>query len=235
MDLFDVVRACFRRWYVIVPLALVSTWAAYHAYSSVKPVYYSNTVVGLAPPNAQIQYAQPGVPVPRNGLLDAGGPTLIANLAVLGLRDSSVISHVVAGGGSPNFNVIMFPVPPNTPPVPLITIDTSTSDPDTASKTVSLVAAEADGVLKIVQQQAGVQGDLMVRAISASPPSRPVYGVPSRTRATVSIFLAGILISVVAAVAADSAMTRRAERKGRGLTSTPAQGQAESQTDLPLV
>lgn len=49
MDLFDVIRSCARRWYVLIPLLLVVGWFSYDVYSSVKPVYYSSAVIGLAP------------------------------------------------------------------------------------------------------------------------------------------------------------------------------------------
>ena len=54
MDLFDVVRSCFRRWYVVLPLLLIAAWFAHDIYTSVKPVYYSNAVVGLAAPNIAV-------------------------------------------------------------------------------------------------------------------------------------------------------------------------------------
>ncbi len=50
MDLFDVARSCFRRWYVLLPLLAITAWYSYSTYSSVQPVYYANTIIGLAPP-----------------------------------------------------------------------------------------------------------------------------------------------------------------------------------------
>ena len=87
MDLFDVARSCFRRWYVFLPLLLIVGWFSYSVYSSVKPVYYSNAVIGIAPPSTRVDNVAPGVPLPRNGLLDIGGASLIANMTALGLRE----------------------------------------------------------------------------------------------------------------------------------------------------
>src|SRR4051812_19705280 len=84
VDLIDVVRASIRRWYILLPLLAITGVIAHNYYVSVKPVYYSQAVVGIAPSNLQTQYTADGTPVFRNGLLDVGGPTLIANLAVLG-------------------------------------------------------------------------------------------------------------------------------------------------------
>ena len=81
MDLFDVVRSCARRWYVFLPLLLIVAWYSYSVYSSVKPVYYSNTVIGIVPPSTRVDNVPAGVPIPRNGLLDVGGASLIAKMA----------------------------------------------------------------------------------------------------------------------------------------------------------
>src|SRR4051794_1610283 len=89
VDLFDVVRSCFRRWYVVLPLMLIVCWFAHSVYSSVKPVYYSSALIGIAPPSTRVENTPDGVPVPRNGLLDTGGAQLIANLTALGLIDPS--------------------------------------------------------------------------------------------------------------------------------------------------
>ena len=54
MDLFDVVRSCIRRWYVVLPLLLIVAWYSHQIYASAKPVYYSSAVIGVAPPNTQV-------------------------------------------------------------------------------------------------------------------------------------------------------------------------------------
>ncbi len=48
MDLFDVVRSCLRRWYILIPLLAVTGVYCHQVYTSVLPVYYSQTVIGLA-------------------------------------------------------------------------------------------------------------------------------------------------------------------------------------------
>ena len=117
MDLFDVARSCFRRWYVFLPLLLIVAWFSHSVYSSVKPVYYSNAVIGLAPPSTRVDNVAPGVPLPRNGLLDIGGAPLIANMAAVGLREPSVVDRVVAAGGLPDYVSKMFPVPATMPAI----------------------------------------------------------------------------------------------------------------------
>ena len=219
MDLFDVVRSCIRRWYVVLPLLLIAAWFGHHTYTSVKPVYYSNAVIGIAPPNTRVDQAAPGEAVPRNGLLDVGGASLIANMAALGLRDSSVVTRVVAAGGKADYTAKMFPVPMTMPELPLIMIEATEPDPIAASETVQLVVAQADSTLRSLQRQASVPDDQMVTPFVVSPQSVPWPGMPSRTRSTVAVFVAGAGLAILFGLVVDVLMTRwKARRQERRQT-----------------
>jgi hypothetical protein len=212
VDLFDVARSCFRRWYVVLPLMLITTWFAYNAYTSVKPVYYSNAVIGLAPPSSRLDQSELGVPVPRNGLLDVGGAPLIAQMGAIGLSDPSVVQRVVAAGGQPNYISKLFPVPATSPPLPLIMIEATENQSADAIKTVEAVIAQADSTMRNLQAQAGVPDGQMVQTFMVSPPSQPAAGTPSRTRSTISIFLAGAGLSVLIGTVIDVVLMRRKPR-----------------------
>ena len=162
VDLFDVLRSCFRRWYVLLPLLLITGYYTYGVYTSVKPVYYTQAVVGLAPPSFRLDQAVAGQPVPRNGLLDIGGAPLLANMAALGLRETSVVNHVVALGGSQTYTAKLFPVAANQQPVPLVMIEETAPDPASATKTLELVTDEMSSVLEQIQKQANVPPEMAV-------------------------------------------------------------------------
>ena len=216
VDLFDVVRSCFRRWYVVLPLLLIAAWFAHDIYTSVKPVYYSNAVVSIFPPNTRVDQTADGSPVPRNGLLDVGGATLIANMTVIGMEDPSTVAQVVAAGGNASYRVRMYPVPATSPELPLIMIDITQPDPASATKTVELAAAQADPTVRALQQQAGVPEDLMVKAFVVSPPSAPAAGMPSRTRSTIAVFIAGVGLAILFGVVVDVLILRwKARRQKR--------------------
>ena len=141
---------------MVLPLLLIAAWYSHHVYTSVKPVYYSQAVIGVSPPDKRIDQAAPGEGVPRNGLLDLGGASLITNMATLGLGDSSVRGQVAAAGGKPDYTVRMFPVPGTMPELPMIMIEATEPDAVSASKTVELVVAQAGSALRTLQQQANV-------------------------------------------------------------------------------
>ncbi len=231
MDLFDVVRSCLRRWYIVLPLLLLVAWYSYGIYNSTKPVYYSNAVIGVSPPSSRIDTAQAGQPVARNGLLDIGGAGLITNMTAIGLRDSSVVSQVVADGGSPDYISRMFPVPATSPELPLIMIEATEPDPISASKTVTSVVAQADSALRLLQQQAKVPPDQMVTSFVVSPPSPPAAGMPSRTRSTISVFVAGAGLTVVLTVLFDVLLLRWKGRRPKLAQKTAADGPDPAATE----
>jgi hypothetical protein len=214
VDLFDLVKACFRRWYVVVPLLVLPAWFAHGAYVHVKPVYYSSAVISIAPPNSQVQFAEAGVAVPRNGLLEeGGGATLITNMAALALSDPSVQAQVVTAGGKPNYTAKMFPVSSSMAQIPLVLIEAEEPDPEPAFNTVGLVAAQAEPVVRALQQQAGVPDDQMVKAFAVSPPSAPAAEMPSRIKTTVAILAAGFGLAILAGVVVDLLILRWKARK----------------------
>jgi hypothetical protein len=234
MDLFDLVKSCVRRWYVVLPLLLLAAYFSHHIYTSVKPVYYSSAVIGVAPPNTRVdQAAAPGEGVPRNGLLDLGGASLITNMATLGLGDSSVRGQVAAAGGRPDYTVRMFPVPGTMPELPMIMIEATEPDPLAASKTVELVVAQADSTLRTLQQQANVAGNQMVTPFVVSPQSEPAPGMPSRTRSTIAVFVAGAGISILVTLLADVLLTRRTtSRRERRQTVAQVATDSANATDV---
>lgn len=211
MDLFDVVRSSIRRWYIVLPLMLVTGWFAYDAYSGAKPLYYANAVVGIAPPSLRIDQSAPGEPLRRNGLLDIGGAALIANMTAMGLSDPAVEEGVAAAGGK-DYIARIFPTPGTMPQLPLIMIESNEGNPADTTKTLELVIAQADDTMKALQQQARVPEDQMVGPFVVSPPGTPVEGMPSRTRSTIAVFGAGAALSILLGVLVDVVLLRRKAR-----------------------
>ena len=228
MDLFDVVRSCARRWYIFLPLLLIVAWFSYGKYSAVKPVYYSQAVIGFAGPSARVEYASPGIPLARNGLLDVGGAILLANMTSLGLREPAVVEAVVSGGGLPDYSSKMFPTPSGVGPIPLVMIEETNADPAAVTRTLELVVAQTTETVQNLQQHAGVPQDQMATPLVVTPPSAPTAGMPSRTRSTVVIFVAGAGLTVLATVLADvllgqlSAARRRRRLAAAEVSAEPA-------------
>jgi len=235
LDLFDVVRSCARRWYVFLPLLLIVAWFSYGKYSSVKPVYYSQAVIGFAGPSARVENAPAGVPLARNGLLDVGGATLFANMTALGLREPAVVDAVVSGGGLPDYGSKMFPTSAGVGPIPLVMVEETNADPAAVTRTLELVVARATVTVENLQQQAHVPQDQMATPLVVTPPTAPTAGMPSRTRSTVAIFVAGAGLTVIATVLADVLLGRlwAARRRRRSAAAEVSAEPAETPTQVP--
>ncbi len=212
MDLFDVARSCIRRWYVFLPLLAIVAGYSHSIYNSAKPVYYSQAVIGIAPPSDKIYDYAPGVPQARNGLLDIGGAQLVANLTAIGLKQPSVVDRVVAAGGLPSYASHMFPVPGNMQQMPLIMLEITDPNPAEVSKTLELVIGQAEVTLRTLQQQAQVPDSEMVSPFVVAPPTAPAGAMPSRMRSTIATFAAGAGLSIVLTVLFDILMNRRKAR-----------------------
>jgi len=212
LDLFDVARSCVRRWYILLPLLLITFYYSHHLYASVKPVYYGNAVLALSAPSARVESPMQGQPIPRNGLMDIGGAALIANMSAMALRQPSAVNQVVAAGGLPNYSAKLFPVPPTQPPIPLVMIEETWADPASVTKTLDLVVNEFGVALRNIQQQAGVPEDQMVTPFVVSPPGEPAAAMPSRTQKTILRIGTGLALTLLLTVLVDVLLVRRRRR-----------------------
>lgn len=212
MDLFDVARSCIRRWYVFLPLLAIVAGYSHSIYNSAKPVYYSQAVIGLAPPSDKIYDYEPGVPQARNGLLDIGGAQLVANLTAMGLKQPAVVDRVVAAGGLSSYESHMFPVPGNMQQMPLIMLEITDPNQGEVSKTLELVIGQAEVTLRTLQREAQVPDGEMVSPFVVAPPTAPAAAMPSRMRSTIATFAAGAGLSILLTVLFDIFMNRRKAR-----------------------
>jgi hypothetical protein len=207
MDSFNLKRSCVRRWYVIVPLLLMTAWYSHHFYGTVQPVYSAKTVIGLTAPSLKVSQYAPGAKIPQNGLLDVGGADLIANQLALGLRGQSVLDRVVAAGGVPWYVVSL--LPGTNEQLPIIVIEGRASKPTQVTTTLDLLVAQSAVTLRSLQQQAHVPEDQMVIPFVVSPPKTPSAAYPTRVRWTLERFLAGVGVSILLTVLVDVLLTRR--------------------------
>jgi hypothetical protein len=207
-----------------------------YVYASVKPVYYANSVVGVVVPSSVVQLAAPGAVVPRNGLVDSGGPSLLAYMTVIGLNDATFKAQHLNSAGQPlNYTAKMFPVAGNQPQLPLVMIEATGPDAETVSKTVQNATQLADPVLRNLQVTAGVPGDQLAKAFITSGASVPSAGTPSRTKSVIAIALAGIALSVLAGLLVDFLAARSAaarDNRGRGPVRVPERGGTQLEDEL---
>lgn len=172
-----------------------------------RPLYYANAAVSITASNERPPWSATANS-DVNGLIEAGGPSLITNLAVIAGNDVGFKQKVTALGGQPGFAVKNFPTPPGTQvPLPLIMIEMTSGDQASADKTMQIASTQMDSVVRDVQRSAGVAESQMARAIVVSP-AKSVLAMPSRTKASAGLFFGGLGLAVVASVIADFVANR---------------------------
>ena len=221
MDLFDVAISCVRRWYVLLPLLAIAFWISYSAYNAAKPVYFGTTVIGFSTPSSRVDSVAVGEPVTRNGLMDFGGASLVANMTALALRQPAVVDQVVADGGSRGYSAGILDVQGSVQQLPLVKIDVTDPDPLKVEKSLESLVVQSGAALLSLQQQAQVPADRLVSAIVVSPPTRPVAGMPTRTRSTVSMAAIGAGIALVVTVLFDLIVRRMTAFRRKGKPDSP--------------
>jgi hypothetical protein len=98
----------------------------------------------------------------------------------------------------------------------MIMLEVSNADPAAVSKTLEILVGQTEVTLRNLQQQAQVPDAQMVTSIVVSAPSAPVGAMPSRTRSTVAVFLAGAGLAVLMTVLLDALLTRHKAKRRQG-------------------
>jgi hypothetical protein len=220
-----------RRWYVVVPVLVLTLLAALQARSAAEPAYTVSTNLAVLPPDqAQIQQEDGSVEtVQVNPFLNFTGSTQTA---------ASALSLIASSG---TFRQTLDPVARNLPYTVLVPPRNPTLQVDVVSKDGTAALRAADAITR------GLQAELDRRQASAprsqslsitvlTPPA--VAAVDNaRLRAAVVVTVLGLLIAMVLGCAVEWLAARRRrslERREAPPVAAPAQVEtsAAGQHDL---
>lgn len=215
MDLLGVLRACLRRWYVFLPIIVLTAWLGRDQYRQAEPQYTSTATVVIAP-SAELVYnrgrqAESGLVVtsPFNG---GEGPRVLAGLTVRALNTGTVRQQLLPDGGaalSASRDVQQ--------DATVVNIQVVAADAETGVAAVQAVLAGVNDVVARVQYDAGAPEGQLYNAVPGGPVDPPLVAYPDRVRGVVAIALAGVLLSVVLSVLAQSLMAGRRRKDQRAL------------------
>ncbi|MGC4961692.1 hypothetical protein [Gordonia sp. DT101] len=217
MDLFDVTRIALRRWWVTLPIVLITFVIAYNNYSGVKIEYYSSATIGITTPSVEVVAGSrpDGSTVQsRNGLEESGGPSMLANLLDTALLQPQVGDKVRAGGGTAPVTITVKSSDSGSQ-LPIIEISAAGEDADAVARSVALTVAASNEALRSLQEAAGVPPDQMAKTFVVAQPSQPVGAIPARTRELIATVVAGILIAALAAVIVNAIIEFIGRRRSR--------------------
>ena len=152
MDLWDLTRLLFRRWYVAVPMILLTIGAGAFTVIRVEPDYIATAHIQLLPPatvlQAPINTAKTPTSTPRNPWLDLGLGAIGTATSVT-LQDKAVIKQMEAADLSDTFTITM------EDQIPLMTIEAVGGSPAQARQTVEYLTKAFDRNIATLQNSYG--------------------------------------------------------------------------------
>ena len=210
MDLLGVMRACLRRWYVFLPIVLLTAWLARDQYQQAQPQYTATASVVIAPSTELVynrgRQTDTGLVVttPFNG---SEGPRVLAGLLARALNTATVRQQLLPAGGAA-LTATRNVQEDST----VVNLQVVAADARTDAAALEAVRAGADDVLARIQYDAGAPEGQLYSAVSGGPVDPPLVAYPDRVRGVVAIALAGVLFAVVLSVVAQSLLSGRRRR-----------------------
>lgn len=224
MDLLDLLKLMFRRWYVTTPIIVLTLGAAYGIGISIQPEYKTSVAIVLVPPTTSVAEPEPGAePRPGNPWLRVGeAPMAQAVQIATSAHDDR--SRVEAAGGDPDYEVNLVTRSS------ILTVEISAATQAQAQATVTAVTELIND--EVAEQQAPYQprsGEQITTQILDA--GRNI--TPSRSnvlRLQIVMITIGLLLAAALTVMFDAIARRRAarirSRQGSHRPAAPTSGQA---------
>jgi hypothetical protein len=206
VDFWDLTKLVFRRWYVAVPLLVLTAIAATYTALTVKPDYKATAYVQLIPPpEASITT---NIKSLRNPWLDLGLGAL-NTAATYATVDRRFLNQLKTQGLSDSVVIT------NGYPAPIATVEVIGSSKDMAMASTDAVVRRFNDVVKSLQDDYAVQtqGRILTRRLDTGNNLEETGGKVKR--ALVAVGGAGALMAAGFTVAFDAFMRRRSRRRSR--------------------
>ncbi|PFG38851.1 hypothetical protein ATJ97_1339 [Georgenia soli] len=219
MDLFSILGASLRRWYVTVLVVAVTGLLAFQSYKAVEPVYtgmvslvvlpsLEQTLAASADPEDEL--AQDKNPYAGQGGSQFAVAVLKRNINSTAFRERLDLEK----------NETILAETANSQPI--LEITASANTPADVRRLLDLVTAEASVVLNEFQETAGAPVETRYRTAPAVPPGTVEDVTPSRLRVAGAIAVMGCAVAAGLATTLDLLLARRkARRQGAAAPAAP--------------
>lgn len=215
MDLWDLTKLLFRRWYLALPLLLLSAGMVFLVAQRVSPDYSAKGYLQLIPAPSVGQPEDPrAAPRPTNPWLDLGYEAL-GNAAALPFSDRRQLDRLVGQGLSESVTVL---VNENTG---MFEIEAIGVTPRQATATVREVIRKLDEDVAARQRQYSVlpQDTITTLVIDDGGSAEPVTS--KMKRALIVVTAISLLTTAGVTIGADALLRRRARRRILRAQSSP--------------
>lgn len=213
MDLVSAVQVLLRRWYVTLPLLLVTAALGATAWLVVSPSYQAQGSLLLRPPAP----AEPDQTV-FNPYLLYNNLQIPARVAQDVLLQTSELEALADQGATGAFDVFLDP----TGTTPLVAFTAVGATEDEAVATAEIAMARFDEILVERQLREGSPEDRLIttEVVTEAAVSETLVG--SKIRAAVAALGFGVILTVSLALMVESLARRRANRDEKRTSSTQA-------------
>jgi capsular polysaccharide biosynthesis protein len=226
VDLWDLTKLLFRRWYIAVPLLVVSLAAVALTSRSLQPDYSASGHLQLIPPRAAAQQANGTTNRTPNPWMDLGYQAL-GQALIIKITDKNVLESLTKGGYSENFAITM------DTRSPLLTIEVVAHNPTQATGTVRQVMQQLEDMVKSEQTQYGVAQQDSITTLRLDDGSA-VTTVTSKVKRVLIVAGGVALLFTTAFTIGIDAYLRRRKRRAEALTVDEAADQAVLAETAPL-
>lgn len=201
MDLVAVLRASWRRWYVVLAILALMAAAAADLHRSAVPSYSVSSTIVVTPTVASIDPELAEVGLAEGNLNPYGSPGVLAQLL------SRNLAQAVGAPETARLTAEWDALRPT-----LVSIRSEAEDVDVARAAMAVVLETAQTQLLEVQVRAGLVGEGTFQVVVAVTPDQVVRTQPDRMGLVTYVMGAGVLLAITAAVVLDIRVGRRANR-----------------------
>ncbi|GAA1613152.1 hypothetical protein [Actinoplanes couchii] len=229
MDLWDLTRLLFRRWYFAVPMLLVTIGVVVLAAKSVAPDYKALGYMQLIPAPSAGKIPDPKAkPKPPNPWLDLGYAAL-GNAAALTVTNPTTIEELAEQEGlSDSVTVVL------SERTPLFEIEVVGDSEQQATATVQRVIELLQKDIAAKQSKYGALEEDTISTLVISDGSTPERDTGMRKRVLIVAAGLGVLVTTAATIVLDYWLRRRARRKAEAQESGPAPGEPVTAKSEPV-
>jgi hypothetical protein len=202
VDFWDLTKLLVRRWYVAVPLLLLTAAGAVGLAATIRPDYIADSYMTLVPPRT----AAAETNTVRNPWLETGLNALGA-AAIYSTQDASVLEPLVQQGYSDNFTLAF---DGNSP---IIKIEVTATSREQAKATAQQVAQLLSQSVSSLQQEYNVPRDQLITTQRLDRGDNIKSSTTKLKRAVIAVIGAGLLLSIALTAMVDAILQRRSRRR----------------------
>ncbi len=205
MDLWDLTRLLFRRWYLAVPMLVVTLAAVGFTAATVKPDYSATGYVQLIPPTVSPDAAERSgrTPNPWAQL----GVDALGRAAIIKVQDPTVVEQLVRSGYSESFTI------GQDGGSPVLTVEAIGRTPEQASATVRQVIVQLTDAMATEQANYRVASQDAITAIVLNDGSHAEAVTSKPKRALIAVSAVGLLLTAALTIGVDALLRRRLRQR----------------------